>query len=165
MGADSKDGHPWIEGSKSNMLYLDRKKMKRRGVERAVVEKALAGWLRRKTGIQATYTRAEMTAGDPLDEIGRMVKASYHTDRSGDIMVVLKPYWIPNYYLTGTSHGSPHAYDTHVPLVVFGTNVEPGKRKERVSPEHTAVILAASLGIDPPGDAVRKVPKGLFLVK
>ena len=163
--ARAKDKNTWIEAAKSNMLYLDRKKLKRRNTGRAEVEKVLAEWLKKKTGIQTTYTRAEMTADKPLDEIGRMVKASYHPDRSGDIMVVLKPYWIPNYYLTGTSHGSPHAYDTHVPLVVFGTNVEPGKRKERVSPEHTAVILAASLGIDPPGDAVRKVPKGLFLVK
>ena len=162
VDATAKDMNPWIASARSNMLYLDRKKLKRRKIERAEVEKALAVWLRKHPGIRATYTRAEMTADKMLDEIGRKVKSSYHPDRSGDVAVVLKPYWIPGDYLTGTTHGSPYPYDTHVPLVVFGTNVKPGKREGRVSPEHAAVILAASLGIDPPGDAVKKVPEGLF---
>jgi len=160
--AKGKDANTWIQASKSNMLYLDRTKLKRRGVEQATVEKALAAWLAKQTGILAAYTRADMALDTPGDEVRRKVQASYYPDRSGDIMIVLKPYWLPGNYLTGTTHGSPHRYDTHVPLVVFGANVAPGKRKEPVSPEHAAVILAAALGIDPPGDATKKVPEGLF---
>jgi predicted AlkP superfamily pyrophosphatase or phosphodiesterase len=161
----AKDENRWIQAAMSNMLYLDRKKLKRRGVEQAVVAKALAGWLKKQTGILAAYTRADMAIDAPPDEMRRKVKASYYAERSGDVMVVLKPYWLPGNYLTGTTHGTPHRYDTHVPLVVFGANVKPGKRKEPVSPEHAAAILAAALGIDPPSDATKKVPAGLFAGK
>ena len=162
--AKTRDENPWIAGAKSNMLYLDRRKLKRWNAEPATVAKVLAAWLKKRTGILAAYTRADMAA-EQSDDIGQRVRASYHPDRSGDVMVVLKPYWLPGKALSGTTHGSPHRYDTHVPLVVYGANVVPGKRKELVSPEHAAVILAAALGIDPPADAKKKVPEGLFGTK
>ena len=159
--AKARDENPWIAGFKSNMLTLDRKKLKRRGVDPAAAAKALAGWLKRQPGILAAYTRADLAADKP-DDMLRKVRASYYPDRSGDVMLVLKPHWLPGGYLTGTTHGSPHRYDTHVPLVVYGANVVPGKRAGLASPEHAAVILAAALGIAPPADAKKKVPAGLF---
>lgn len=156
------DRAPWIESSRSNMLYLDRRKLVRLGVGRERVEATLASWLGKQRGIEAAYTRTQMIDGKPLDAVGQKVKASFHPVRSGDVMVVLKPYWLPGNFLTGTTHGTPHVYDTHVPLVVFGAGVKAGRRKERVSPEHAAVILAAALGIRPPEGATVKVPVGLF---
>ena len=47
---------------------------------------------------------------------------------------------------TGTTHGSPYSYDTHVPLVVMGPGVKAGVRHERVSPELTAALLAKGRG-------------------
>ena len=66
------------------------------------------------------------------------VKRSFYPECSGDVMVVLKPYYLfsppllsmnpdklPTYR---TSHGTPHAYDTHVPLLVMGPRIKPGQR-------------------------------------
>ena len=33
------------------------------------------------------------------------------------------------------SHGSPHAYDTHVPLMLYGAGVRPGVHTEPVRPQ------------------------------
>ena len=93
---------------------------------------------------------------------GRAVQRSFHVGRSGDVMIVTKPYYLLASALAGTTHGAPHEYDTHVPLVVYGPGVKAGVRKERVTSEAAAVILAAGLGIKPPAKAAVKVPAGLF---
>ena len=76
---------------------------------------------------------------------------------------VVKPYHVLNWDKGGTTHGTPHDYDRHVPLMVIGPGVQPGVRKdEPASPEMAAVILAKSLGIAPPEKAAVDVPRGLF---
>jgi hypothetical protein len=90
------------------------------------------------------------------------VRQSFYPGRSGDVTLVLEPYCLMMERLEGTTHGSPHPYDTHVPLVVFGPGVRPGVRKERVSPELAAVILAKALGLKAPAKAAVTVPEGLF---
>ena len=60
------------------------------------------------------------------------------------------------------THGTPYPYDTHVPLIVFGTGVRPGVREERVAPMSAAAILARALGVPPPEGAEYPVPAGLF---
>jgi hypothetical protein len=164
----SKGKWKWIEpiGTEpfgNHMIYLDKKRVERRGVKQVDVEAALAKWLAAQPGILAAYTR-EQLAGKalPSDALTRKVLRSYLPERSGDVIFVPKPYHLVTDRLTGTTHGTPHPYDTHVPLVVVGPGVRPGQRSEPVTPEHTAVILAHALGIDPPAKAVMRLPEGLF---
>jgi hypothetical protein len=96
------------------------------------------------------------------DALARQVRRSYFAGRSGDVMLVPAPYSIITDKLAGTTHGSPHPYDTHVPLVVLGPGVRPGVRRQRVSPEAAAVILAHALGLKPPAKAAVALPAGLF---
>ncbi len=83
--------------------------------------------------------------------------------------IVLKPYYLISGPITDsrndayrTTHGTPHPYDTHVPLVVFGTGIRPGIHEERVTPLATAAIAAKALGMPPPEGAEYPVPEGLF---
>ncbi len=84
-------------------------------------------------------------------------------------MVVPEPYYFFSPPIlarnTGpytTTHGTPHDYDTHVPLLVYGPGIRQGIRKDLVQPQAAAAIIAHSLGIQPPGGAVVKTPKELF---
>ena len=92
------------------------------------------------------------------------MRKGYHPDRCGDVAAIMKPYWLELDPLsgTGTTHGSPYSYDTHVPLVVYGPNVKPGVHREEVVPATIASIFAKSLGISPPAKAEYPVPAGLF---
>ncbi len=123
----------------------------------------LADWLKSQPGIQTAYTRAQLLASIPEeDAIGRQVQRSFHPRRSGDVMPVLAPYCFMSTFTTGTTHGAPHSYDTHVPLVVFGPNVKVQVRRDRVTPQSAAAILAHGLGVNPPAKAEAGVPEGLF---
>jgi hypothetical protein len=158
------DGKPrWIEKFINPWFYLNRPLLRDRGLKPADVEEALAAWLKKQPGIQTAYTSAQLSKGTLKDDaIGEAVRRSYHPRRSGDVTLVVKQYYQIMPYLTGTGHGTPHAYDTHVPLLVFGPGVRGGARRDHVTPQAAAAILAHALGIHPPADAEAPLPAGLF---
>jgi hypothetical protein len=161
--ADSKS--KWIENTAGLWVYLNHKLIESRGLEVPAVAKTLADYLARQYGIARTFTRGELGhEPDSYDAIGKRTRKAYHPDRSGDVAILLKPYWLAAdpQYSTGTSHGTPYPYDTHVPLLVFGANIKPGIRKDEVVPAAIASIFAKALGIAPPAKAEYAVPDRLF---
>ncbi len=85
-------------------------------------------------------------------ELLAAVRASHVPERSGDITILPQPGWIfvlgnnPNGG-DGTTHGSPHVYDQHVPLVFLGGAFRPGRYDTRATPADAAPTLAATLGL------------------
>jgi predicted AlkP superfamily pyrophosphatase or phosphodiesterase len=158
-------GARWVEATAAEWFYLNRALLRQRGLDQSKVEESLAGWLRKQPGIQKAYTRSQLVAGvPPGDELGQRVRRSFHPGRSGDVAAVVKPYHLLAWpFQTGTHHGTPHAYDTHVPLLVYGPGVRRGVRHEAVTPLATAAILARLLGIKPPAGAQDPVPEGLVV--
>ena len=68
--------------------------------------------------------------------------------RSGDIMILFKPYWIES--LNTTTHGSGYQYDTHVPVIFMGAGIAKGEYLMRVSPTDVAPTLAFLAGVTLP---------------
>ncbi|VTR95521.1 alkaline phosphatase : Uncharacterized protein OS=Chloracidobacterium thermophilum (strain B) GN=Cabther_A0476 PE=4 SV=1: Phosphodiest [Gemmata massiliana] len=160
-----KTAAKWVEASSGPWLYLNAKAVTAAGVKQADVEAELAQWLAKRDGVEAVSTRTALTAGvPPTDATGEMVARSFRAERCGDVYVLLKPYYLPTAVLdTGTTHGSPWEYDTHVPLVVYGTGVVPGVHTGRVTPLATAAILSTAAGVKAPSGATAPVPTGLFV--
>jgi len=164
---------PWVEKYSSGWVYFNQGTLRELNLEPATVEQVLAGWLKEQKGIQATYTRTSLQKGAfKEDPIGETVRLSFHPDCSGDIAIVLKPNYIVSTIITDsknnayrTTHGTPHPFDTHVPLVVYGAGVQPGVRTNRVAPLSAAAIMAQALDVPPPTAAEYPVPDGLFKVK
>jgi hypothetical protein len=153
----------WFEAVYYPWLHFNHAQLEKRKLKPADVEEKLARWLEKQTGIQAAYTRTQLLAGVNKDDaIGQCVRRSFHPERCGDVGFVLRPYYLLYHRQTGTTHGTPHRYDTHVPLLVYGTGIKPGARKDAVTPSATAAILAHALGIKPPAKAEAIVPDGLF---
>jgi arylsulfatase A-like enzyme len=74
------------------------------------------------------------------------VARSFHPKVSGEVVLVPEPFWVPN-RTKGTTHGSPYAYDTSVPLLLAGPGIRPGRYDRRVSTLDIAPTLADLLGI------------------
>jgi predicted AlkP superfamily pyrophosphatase or phosphodiesterase len=160
---------PWIEKSSAGWIYLNHATLKEAGVPTAKAEEALVDWLQKQPGIHSAYSRSQMEKTDfAKGSFGDMVRHSFHPDCRGDVAAVVKPNFMVSGALTDknspayrTTHGSPHPYDTHVPLLVFGGGIKAGPRQERVTPMAAAAIVAKSLGINPPAAAC-PAPEGLF---
>jgi predicted AlkP superfamily pyrophosphatase or phosphodiesterase len=80
--------------------------------------------------------------------------AGYFNSRSGDLLIVPKPYWIWDYSAPGkpgrnggTSHGTPNYYDQRVPVILMGAGIRRGKYYEPATPADIAPTLATICGI------------------
>jgi len=111
-------------------------------------------------GVLDVYTRDRIEANRFADDpIGRRLAHSYDRERSGDMSVVLRPYWLM--YLGATTHGLPYAFDTRVPLVFMGKGIAPGEYVNPVSPADVAPTLAFLSGVTLPGAQGRVLTEAL----
>jgi predicted AlkP superfamily pyrophosphatase or phosphodiesterase len=112
-------------------LYVDYALIEARQLDRVAVEDAAQAFLRTYPGVEAVYTRTQLEQGRvPDTKLSKQVILAWHQQISGDIVVMNKPNWYlfakPKAY--AATHGSPWAYDTNVPLVMYGSGwVKPGK--------------------------------------
>ena len=65
------------------------------------------------------------------------------------------PYWL--FESSGTSHGTPYNYDSHVPVLFFGMNVKPGRYDGRIAVNDIAPTLATMLDVEIPSGAAGRV--------
>jgi hypothetical protein len=152
-------GARWFEyAAQPPWLYLNQKLLKEYKLDQAEVEETLAHWLLKQPGVQRVYTRTQLQGGRPAGADERVWK-SFRADRCGDLMIVPKPWWIFALPFTGgTNHGTPHAYDTHVPLLLYGPGIPAGPRTDPLTPQAITPILARVLGIGPPPSCEAELP-------
>jgi hypothetical protein len=97
-----------------------------------------------------------MAAGASTDPFLKAVAAGYYADRSGDIHVLVKPNYI-FWGDAGTTHGTPYDYDAHVPLILLGAGIKPGRYHESTRVNELAPTIGRLLGIAFKGDPLGRV--------
>jgi predicted AlkP superfamily pyrophosphatase or phosphodiesterase len=82
------------------------------------------------------------------DPVIRGAALSYRAGRSGDLVLVPKKYWyFGGRSGGGTTHGTLHEYDQHVPFILLGGTVRRGREKIAVTPADIAPTLAKFSGV------------------
>ena len=105
-------------------------------------------------GVARVYS-AEEVADRPLIDHSFLTAeaAGFYKPRSGDLLMVPKPYWIWDYAPSnapnrgGTSHGTPYYYDQRVPVILMGSAIRRGTYYESATPADIAPTLATLCGI------------------
>jgi predicted AlkP superfamily pyrophosphatase or phosphodiesterase len=150
-------GAELIRNFSAPYLYLDREEIAARGLDLDQVADRVAAELERLPGIARAISSARLRRGEVASDIvNDAIRANFHPDRSGDIYIVFEPQWFIADFdglTVAASHGSPWAYDTHVPLIIAGPGIEPGRVARRVETVDAAVTLAAYLGTRMPSGA------------
>jgi predicted AlkP superfamily pyrophosphatase or phosphodiesterase len=105
-------------------------------------------------GVAHVY-RAEEVEDRPSTQspMRKAEAAGFFKARSGDLLIVPKPYWpwdsstpaSPREY--GTTHGTPHSYDQRVPVLLMGYGIQSGEYFQSITPADIAPTLAALCGI------------------
>ncbi|HEY6361367.1 MAG TPA: alkaline phosphatase family protein [Vicinamibacterales bacterium] len=113
-----------------------------RAVERALV--AMPGVSRVLRG-----DRLSAASDDPAI---RAAAYSYYPGRSGQLIVMPKPYWVVELRADSeaTEHGTMYSYDRRVPLFLLGNGIRKGRFAARASPADVAPTLASLAGIPLP---------------
>lgn len=139
-------------------VYLDHEVIDAAGLDQATVETAVARELQNLHGIALAVSSSALRRGEVADtKASRAILSNFHPDRSGDIYVVFEPHWFVADFdglSVASSHGSPWAYDTHVPVIFTGPGIEPRRVDRRIETVDVAVTIAARLRTKPPSGAV-----------
>jgi hypothetical protein len=140
-----------------NTALLDEKK-----IDPAQFNRVAARALYRQSHVARVYTREQLLGGyAPADRFDLRVIRSFHPQRSGDLEVVLDPFWIRG--RTGATHGSPYLYDSHIPLIVMGPGIRSGVYRSEVALNDLAPTLATLLDIETPSGSVGRVLSEVFV--
>ncbi len=121
----------------------------------AVIQSALS-FYRAQPQVENVFTSAELAqmpipSGDPTKwSLEQRARASFDPSRSGDLVVILKPYVSPiaqpgkGYVAT---HGSPWDYDRRVPIVFWSPQVASVTRLDPVDTVDIMPTIAAMIGV------------------
>lgn len=77
----------------------------------------------------------------------RRISREYVPDRSGDLLLVPKPYWTVGSTKNAADHTTGYEYDVKVPMILMGKGIAAGQYDEVVSPMDIAPTLAHITGI------------------
>ena len=149
--ADDYGQADYLPGLRPLRLWFDHALLEAREIDldtaRALArEEALA-----TPGVARVLTPADLepAPAGAADAILQQARRSFVPDRVGDLLLVLEPFSLPADIVDVTTHISPHPYDTHVPLILFGAGIEPARDDRRVSTVDVAPTLGSILGLTP----------------
>jgi hypothetical protein len=157
LGARFGEGK-WVINFINDQLYLDQKLIAEKKADPAEAERVAGEAALAADGVVNYFTRTQIVGGRmPGGPVARRVTNGFNRERSGDVWLITKPLC---FFVEGelpTTHGSPYGYDTHVPVILFGAGVRPGRYNGDCSPSDIAPTLAAILGIEPPSNRTGRV--------
>ena len=139
-------------------VYFNYDALKRDNVDLEDISKVVAAAGLTIPGVARSFTRAQLLRGgiSITDPVERRVLHGFHPARSGDVVLIAAPYKYLGDTITAT-HGSPYSYDTHVPVIIMGAGVIPGRYLEPATPADIAPTLSVLLRITAPTNATGRV--------
>ena len=143
----------WVLGTMEYGVFLDWKLIAEKKLNRQQVVEAATEAVRAMPHIFRAYTYDALLHGEIThDFIGDRVSNGFYPARSADVFYLPEPYWISG--KTGTGHGTPFSYDTHVPVILMGPGIKPGVYTEAIKPNDIAPTLATLLSVETPSGSV-----------
>ncbi len=131
-------------------VFLNHKYIAKVGLDVISIENDIARFGLSQSGVSKVVTASGLRSTEFSDGILANAQRGFHQVRSGDVLFVLESGWIPAGYSTGTTHGSPYSYDTHVPLLWYGSGVKKGESDKYIVIPDIAATVAAILEIQTP---------------
>lgn len=111
------------------------------GRSRAELEEETAELLEQCPAVVEVWTSTELAQEvDELDPYRWLYANSYYPERSADFLIQFEEYFMAS-VSSVTTHGSPYAYDTRVPMII----VAPGLAAEELDVTARTVDLAPTL--------------------
>lgn len=140
-------------------LVLNEARIASLSLELPAVERAAVELARGFPGVHAAFSRSELLAGKaPAHPFLQRILHSTHATRSGHVYIVPKERWLLATPPAGmvAMHGTPWPYDSHVPILVWGTGAQARHVSRPVDPRDIASTIAALLHVSLPNKASGK---------
>ncbi len=138
----------WLISRNGFLNYAAAKNVK---IGEEKLERMVRDSLLKIDGIVDVYFRRELTNKKTANRpyLGQFQR-SYYAPRGEDFQVRYCENCLLTTLPTGTSHGSPYKYDTHIPVVFMGWGLKPARIDRAVHSVDVAPTLAKILGLKYP---------------
>ena len=115
-----------IEDISNYQIYLNKEKLKELKLDANYVSQVIADEILNIKNVYKTVTGHTLQTTNFDLGILQTLQNGYNQKFSGDVLFVPNPTTI-TYDKTGSSHGSGYSYDTHVPLIFYGSGIKKGQ--------------------------------------
>lgn len=140
----------------NEQVYLSRKRMDTSKADIVEIKDFIVGFLMKNENITHAFATDDILITPLPKQYREMIANGFHPSRSGDVQYILKSGYFSGSG-TGTTHGSPFLYDTHIPLLWYGWGIKKGKTNRETNITDIAPTLAALLHIQAPSGSVGQV--------
>jgi predicted AlkP superfamily pyrophosphatase or phosphodiesterase len=133
----------------SGVVFLDRPRLTSAGVDADSLLRAFAADARKVPGVQRVDLVRDLASADTTrDYVARRWLHTLPPDLPAAAVITLQPYvyWAGVTYAT---HGTPHDYDAHVPVILYGPEIKPGRYAAFARVVDLAPTLALLAGATP----------------
>ncbi|MFV8467174.1 alkaline phosphatase PafA [Flavobacterium sp. LB1P62] len=114
-----------VNYSNFNLLF-NRDIIKSKGLDLSKVKQSFKDYLMTQEHVKRVYSEEEILGSTGNDYYLNFITNGYDPTQDGDLVILDKEAYI-EYQGTGTSHGTPYSYDTHVPVIFYGWHVKKGE--------------------------------------
>lgn len=138
----------------NEQVYLNEALMQTMKINKEELETALADHLLTFPGMAEAYTSSTLRKESfPLRDYRTLLQNGYNHRLSGNVAFVYKPAWL-EHEEKGTTHGAGYNYDTHVPVIFYGSGVKQGESQAYVTITQIAPSVAELLKINQPNACI-----------
>lgn len=131
----------WVKGLYENQIFLNRALIEDADINLEDIQKKVARFMVQFSGIASAVPCSAFEMSDFTSGILLEMSNSYNPQRSGDVMISLKPGFVEKTD-NATGHNSPYEYDSHVPLIWYGWTASRASVTRSVSIRDIAVTLS-----------------------
>ncbi len=142
-------GEDLILNFSNSNVFLDKPMLKSKGLELNEVKETFKNYIYTHKFVSRVYTDEEIQNPSKSDFYIDFLARGFDPKQNGELVILEKPGYL-EYGATGTTHGSPYTYDTHVPLLFYGANIKKGESYDRKTITQIAPTLSMLLKITLP---------------
>lgn len=119
-----------------------------------MIKVSAVNFLQHQEGIQFAVDQDKITEASVPSPLKEMMINGYNRQRSGSVLMINMPGWLPSYQKKGTTHSVWNPYDTHIPLIFMGWKINHGSTNRTTYMTDIAPTLAAILHIQMPSGCI-----------
>lgn len=140
----------------NDQIYLNRPLAESKKFNIKQMQNEVADFCMKFEGVHNAVSASRFNETEYTTGVNHLVQMGYNRKRSGDVIIELEPGLIEWMGKTGTTHGSPYTYDTHVPLWFYGGLIPNGTTSENIEITDIAATLSNLLNIETPNGSIGK---------
>lgn len=147
----------WVLGYADRALYLNRNLIRDKRLSLETIQSETAAFAMQFRGVSHAVTASALQSGYFADGYASKIQKGFYPRRSGDVIINLMPGRTAASDVMRTESGSMYDYDTHVPLIIYGTGITAKRHTQPAEMTCVAPTLARILHTEMPWAAEGEV--------